>query len=477
MLKPRPADATATRWLADALRSEILCGSLGPGARLPSTRELSAQYQLSRGTVVNVFEQLRSEGYLVGSVGSGTRVSAILPDDLLRPFRDEPSAPPAPPARVFAKFSTRVSLFNAVSTRPMRAFRACQPALDLFPIDLWTQVASRRLRRATVADLLGTEPFGYLPLREAIADYLRTSRGVQCTAEQVAVVSGMQEALDLVTRLVLDPGDRVAVEEPTYNGAIRVFEAVGAKVVSIPTDDEGITVGGARWRNVKLAYVTPAHQYPLGMGMSLCRRLELLEWARLHGAMLFEDDYDAEYRYRGHPVPALQGLDRHGVVFFSGTFSKVLFPALRLGYLVVPEDLIDRVTMAKSVVTRHAPLLDQATVADFISEGHFGRHLRRMREVYAERLGTLLESGRQELAGLLDISDIEAGLQTVGYIVGAQTGLEVEQGALKHDVEVTSLSRFARGALPREGIQLGFAAVDVPEIRRGVTGLARVLGA
>lgn len=476
VLLPRPAGAPATRWLADALRREILCGSLGPGARLPSTRELAALYQLSRGTVVKVFEQLRSEGYLVGSVGSGTRVNAVLPDELLRPFPDaKPAAPVRPPVRSLAKFSNRLSLFTGYSPRPMRAFRACQPALDLFPIDLWAQVASRRLRRATVSDLLGTEPFGYLPLREGIADYLRTSRGVVCSAEQIAVVSGMQEALDLVTRLVLDPGDRVAVEEPTYGGATRVFEAAGAMVVSIPTDDEGITLGSNRWRNVKLAYVTPAHQYPLGVGMSLPRRLALLEWAHQSRALIFEDDYDAEYRYRGRPLPALQGLDRNGVVFFCGTFSKVLFPSLRLGYLVVPTDLVERVRMAKSVATRHAPLLDQATVADFISEGHFGRHLRRMREVYAERLNALLEAGRAELTGLMEISEIDAGLQTVGWILGKQSGVAVEEGLRQRDVESQALSRFARGTLGREGLQLGFAAVDVKEIRRGVKELARVL--
>jgi GntR family transcriptional regulator/MocR family aminotransferase len=472
-LTPRPPGATATRWLYDALRTEILEGRLRPGARLPATRDLAAQYGLSRGTVVNAFDALRSEGYVVGRVGSGTRVNAVLPEDLLQTSRAPGHQPaPLPPrARRLAGFASQVALFRGYEPRALRAFRANQPALDLFPTRRWAQVAARRMRRATTAQLLGTEPLGYRPLREVVADYLRTSRGVRCEPAQVAIVSGAQEALDLVARLVLDPGDRVCIEEPGYPGAARVFEAVGATIVSAPVDGEGVTLGRRRWRGVRLAYVTPAHQFPLGIAMSLPRRLALLEWARAAGALIFEDDYDAEYRYAGRPVPALQGLDRHGVVCFSGTFSKVLFPSLRLGYLVVPPDLVDRVAAAKSIISRHAPLLDQALLCDFIADGHFGRHIRRMREVYAARLDVLLSEGRARLGGLLEISDVEAGLQTVGWLSGGLTGIEAEQAAAERGVEVTSLSRYARAPLLREGLQLGFAAVDAAEIRRGAREL------
>lgn len=220
---------------------------------------------------------------------------------------------------------------------------------------------------------------------------------------------------------------------------------------------------------------TPAHQFPLGIGMSVPRRLALLEWARAAGAVIFEDDYDSEYRYSGRPVPALQGLDRHGMVCFCGTFSKVLFPSLRLGYLVVPPDLVDRVAAAKSVISRHAPLLDQAVLCDFIADGHFGRHIRRMREVYAARRGVLLSEGRARLGGLLEISDVEAGLQTVGWLSGGLTGVEAERAAAKRGVEVISLSSYAVATLPREGLQLGFAPVDEKEIRRGVRELGVAL--
>lgn len=476
-LVPRPPDTPATRWLCDALRNQILEGRLRPGARLPATRDLAAQYGLSRGTVVTAFEQLRSEGYVVGSVGSGTRVNAVLPEDLLHapPTVGRRPAPLAHPARRFTAFARKVDLWRGYEPRAIRAFRGNQPALDLFPTTLWSQVTGRRLRRATTALLLGSEPLGYRPLQEVVADYLRTSRGVRCESGQVAIVSGVQEAIHLVARLVLGSGDRVAIEDPGYPGAARVFEAVGAAVIPIPVDAEGIAVSGRRWRGVRLAYVTPAHQFPLGIGMSLPRRLALLEWARATGALILEDDYDAEYRYSGRPMPALQGLDRHGVVCFCGTFSKVLFPSLRLGYLVVPPDLVDRVAAAKSVISRHAPLLDQAVLCDFIADGHFGRHIRRMREVYAARRGVLLSETRARLGGLVEISAVEAGLQTVGWLHGGSTGIEAERAAAERGVEVVPLSRYAREPLPREGLQLGFAPVDEVEIRRGVRELAVAL--
>ncbi|HSY82123.1 MAG TPA: PLP-dependent aminotransferase family protein, partial [Gemmatimonadaceae bacterium] len=407
-------------------------------------------------------------------IGSGTRVSEVLPDDLLQTGPSEP-VQKARPRRVLSSYGRRVGLFPAYRTRPIRAFRADQPALDLFPTTLWAQLAARRLRRATTSLLLGTSPMGYAPLREAVADYVRTARGVQCTADQIAIVSGVQEALDLVTRLFVDPLDRVCMEDPGYPGAALAFEARGARVVGLSVDDEGMTVprGDAR-----LVYVTPGHQFPLGISMSLRRRLALLEWASGSGAMILEDDYDSEYRYSGRPVPALQGLDRRGIVLFAGSFSKVLFPSLRLGYLVVPSDLVDVVTATLSITSRHAPLIDQAILADFLVEGHFARHVRRMREVYAERLAVLMESARAHLAGLLAISGLEAGLQTAAWVADGIDAQVAARAAAERDVEVTPLAWYTRGRRPRvtrQGLHLGFAAVDVPEIRRGVRDLARAL--
>jgi GntR family transcriptional regulator/MocR family aminotransferase len=477
VLPLRNSGTSVNRWLYGALRAEILEGRLRPGARLPATRDLARQYGLARGTIVNVFEQLRSEGYVDGSVGSGTYVSKILPDELLQvPHEDGPGLPAQRKQRSkVSDYAGRVHLFPNLEVRPSRAFRANIPALDLFPTTLWAQVAARRLRRVSTNLLLGCGPMGYPSLRQAVASYLSTSRGVKCVPEQVAIISGVQEALDLAVRLFLNPGDRVCMENPGYPGAAIAFKAGGAKVSAIRLDDEGMQVQDASMRRARLVYVTPGHQFPVGVTMTLARRLRLLEWAGKSGALILEDDYDSEYRYSGRPVPALQGLDRHGLVLFTGSFSKVLFPSLRLGYLVVPPNLVDYVSATLSVTSRHAPLLEQAVLCDFITEGHFGRHLRRMREVYAERLSVLLECAQQSLTGLLEISGVEAGLQTAGWLSGGIDSELAAAAASKRDVEVTPLSCYSHGRMAREGLQLGFAAVDGKEIRRGVLELAIAL--
>jgi GntR family transcriptional regulator / MocR family aminotransferase len=480
-LPPRDPRISAYRWLYSALRSAILEGRLHPGARLPATRDLATQYRLSRGTIVNSVEQLKSEGYVQARTGSGTYVSNTLPDELLQ-VRSNAKPPLLPRqqqqrsrAQKFSVYAKRVHLFPNYAPRPTRAFRSNLPALDLFPTTQWAQVAARRLRKVSTNFLMGCDPLGYLPLRQAVADYLSTSRGVNCTADQIAIVSGAQEVFDLVARLFLNPGDRVCMENPGYTGAAAVFQSLGAKISYVSLDEEGMKLGEFTLRGVRLVYVTPGHQFPLGITMSLPRRLQLLESARKFGALILEDDYDSEFRYAGRPVPALQGLDRHGLVLFTGSFSKVLFPSLRLGYLVLPTDFADRVSATLSITHRHAPLMEQAVLCDFITAGHFGRHLRRMRQIYAERLNVLLHSARQNLSGVLEISGIEAGLQTVGWL---QRGINAESAAAaaaKRNVEVTPISIYSHGNVASTGLQLGFAAIDAKEIRRGVQDLALAL--
>src|SRR5579863_452438 len=480
-LPPRKAKTTAQQWLYHAIRSEILRGWLRPGARLPSSRDLGRQYKLARGTIVNAFDQLASEGYLTGSVGSGTYVNRVLPDGLLQVRKRAGLAEAARPTenpRV-SDYAIRARLFRCYEDRPVRAFRPNLPALDMFPIEIWTAITSRCLRRISLRNLMGCDPLGFLPLREAIADYLTGSRGVRCTAEQIAIVSGVQEALDLTARLLLNPGDQVCVEDPGYDGAVQVFQSLGAKVCRIPVDDDGMTVARLPERGVRLLYVTPGHQFPIGTTMSLARRLELVAWARKSGAVLFEDDYDSEYRFSGRPIPALQGLAAEnydqGRVLYAGSFSKVLFPALRLGYVVVPERLVEHFRAALSLTVRHAPLIEQLVLSEFIAQGHFGRHLRRMREIYAERLSTLLAEAESRLAGLLEISGVEAGLQTVGWLTEHLQAEVVATAAAKLGVEAIPLSRYSHRAKYREGLQLGFAALRLPEIRRGVRDLGTAL--
>jgi GntR family transcriptional regulator/MocR family aminotransferase len=477
LLPPREAKTPAYRWLYAALRADILAGRLRPGSRLPATRDLAGQYRLSRGTVLTAFEELKAEGYLHGSRGSGTYVSSVLPEHLLQVTteRGQQRSTKKPRPRPLSVYGLRVQLFPNLESRPTRAFRANLPALDLFPTRIWTRLAERRLRHLSIPQLLGCETLGYLPLRTAIADHLNASRGTQCKPEQVMIVSGTQEALDLAGRMILDPGDNVCLEEPGYPGAAMAFEALGAKLSPVLVDQEGMQLPATRTPKAKLVYVTPGHQFPLGVTMSLARRLQLLDWADRSRALIFEDDYDSEFRYSGRPVPALQGLDRQGLVLFAGSFSKVLFPALRIGYLVLPSDLVESFAAAKSVLNRHAPPFEQTVLCDFIAEGHFERHLRRMREVYAERLSTLMESARRRLAGLLELSDVEAGLQTVGWLRQGIDSKAARRAAEQRRVEVIPLRVYSRMPIERQGLQMGFAAVNPQEIKRGVHQLAVAL--
>jgi GntR family transcriptional regulator / MocR family aminotransferase len=497
VLRPRGPAYPTYRQLYAALRDAILDGRLRPGVKLPSTRELADRYSLARGTIVIAFEQLKSEGYLSGRVGSGTYVSEVLPEALLHAGYASASAGAGarggtragtrvrktgarPRQRRLSDVAKRAVAFKPSLVPASHAFRANQPALDLFPTTLWAQVAGRRLRRASTTLLKGCPPCGYPPLQQALADYLGASRGVICAPEQIAIVSGVQEAIDLTARLVLNPGDVVCFEDPGYMAAARAFAAAGASMMHVPLDDEGMTVprrsrshvrGG---RDARLAYVTPAHQFPMGMTMSLARRLALLHWARRTGALIFEDDYDSEYRFAGTPVPALQSLDRDGCVLFAGSFSKVLFPSLRIGYLVVPPDLVDRVEAIKSLANRHSPVIDQAVLCDFMTEGHFGRHVRRMREVYADRLTALLRAVRGELGDHVEVSPVEAGLQTPVTFRRDIDGVAMREAAARRGVEVFELSRYGARPLARDGLLLGFASVDAAEIRRGVKELAAI---
>ena len=471
-LPPRPLDTPAYVWLYREIRAHIVNGRLEPGRRLPSTRDLAGQYDLSRGTAVTAFEMLLAEGYLESASGSGTRVSDALP--AVRPGgRAQNKGVGSPPRRLSAA-AHRVTPFRQHDSASQSAFRANQPALDLFPAKDWAKAAMRTLRHAPGSLLVGGDPRGYQPLRSAIAEYLAVSRGVLCDADRIVVVSGMQEALALTATVLVNAGDRVHLEDPGYVGAARVMRTLGARLESVAVDEDGAQVPSTRTQ-ATLAYLTPAHQFPLAVSMTMARRQQWLAWARTTGAVIFEDDYDSEFRYAGHPVSALQGLDRDGVVVFAGSFSKVLCPSLRVGYLVLPPDLVEPFSATLSVMSRHASPMSQAILARFIDEGHFARHLRRMRDVYAERHAALIDSARRWLKGRLDVRAVNAGLQTVGWLPRGYDGVDVAKRAAEHDVEVVPLARHARSPLQRDGVQMGFAAVPPDEIARGVQVLAGVL--
>ncbi len=467
-------------WLRNSLREEILGGRLSPGSRLPASRDFARQYHLSRGTILVAMDELRAEGYLEGRMGSGMYVSSIVPEHLL-PSQSQSNTALGKEAgstiqgkQHLSAFAARVQPFSLPGCVDSLAFRTNLPALDLFPAALWAQVMARRIRSASTRLLLGCGAQGYRPLREAVANYARSSRGVSCAADQVVIVSGIQEGLDLAARLLLNPGDKVLVEDPGYQGAYAAFRSAGARLVSAPLDAEGAAPKESDLRNCRLLYVTPGHQYPMGITMSLRRRLELLACAQKYETAIFEDDYDSEFRFSGRPVPAMQGLDRGGRVIFAGSFNKVMFPSLRLGYLILPQNLVEVFARTKAQTTRHHPLLDQAALCDFIDQGHFGRHLRRMRKTYEERLAVLLECARMDLGEYLEISNVEAGLQTIGLLHNNISAEAVARRAAVEKIDVVPLSRYCHSASVAEGLQIGFAAVNEKEIKAGVLKLASI---
>jgi GntR family transcriptional regulator / MocR family aminotransferase len=449
--------------VCESIRRAILDGVLHPGTRLPSSRALAADLGISRTTTVLAFDQLAAEGYLTAKSGSGTFVTLELPDD-----RPRPRIAPLGLAQRHPPISRR-GLALAATPRsalkiggPPRPFRIGTPALDRFPIHLWTRVVSRRLKSVTLAQLDYGDAAGLLSLREAIAGHVCRARGTSCVADQVVIVSGAQHGLELICRLLLDPGDVAWMEEPGYPGARGALVAAGARIRPIPVDGQGLNVeiGARRAGDARLVYVTPSHQFPLGVPMSLPRRLALLAWARDARAWVIEDDYDSEFRYGTRPIPCLHGLDVDGRVIYVGSFSKTMFPALRLGFLIVPPDLRDVVLASRRAADIHRPTLDQAVMADFMTGGHFERHLRRMRTEYAARLEALAHGVARHCQGALRLRTVTTGLHAVADLEDVDDGL-VFREAMARGVELMPLSAYCCGAPTpaTNGLVLGFAAV------------------
>ena len=469
------------RQLYAGLRNAILNGQLASGTQLPSTRALASELGFARGTILNAYEQLLAEGYVEGEMGGGTYVARELPDELLQ--AQSVQAVPLQQDRNSRSLSKRgiamASTANAspYDLSPVHVFRPGLAALDEFPLKIWSQITSRHARQRSYDLLNYGDPAGFMPLRKSIAAYLGSVRAVKCEPEQVIIVTGSQQALDLSARVLLDPGDDVLIEDPCYPGAKGALLGAGAHLIPIPVDKEGICITPEMVRSTaaRMAYVTPSHQYPLGVTMSLSRRLALLEWARRADAWILEDDYDSEFRYKGRPLAALQGLDTSRRVIYIGTFSKVLFPALRVGYMVVPPDLVDGFVAARTTIDLHPPTLGQVILTDFLDEGHFGRHIRRMRELYTVRQAALVSAVEEELKGLLEANASEAGMYLIGWLLGDLNDQRASETAAAYGIEAPPLSTFRIEPGSSQGLLLGYTAFTEDEIRRGVKRLAEAL--
>ncbi|MCF8466918.1 MAG: PLP-dependent aminotransferase family protein [Sneathiella sp.] len=460
-----------------ALRQAILDGRLKPDTRLPSSRSLAADLKVSRNTVLNAYDQLMAEGYLVSRIGAGSYVSDQLPDDLLQ-RKGSGSVSGTPKRDIY--LSRMAMPFKGKSLQ--RQYRGLPfspglPALEEFPFEDWARLLARHWRRPKREFLVDNPVGGAQILREAIATHLGQTRAVRCHAGQVIVLSGSQQAIHLVVRAFAEPGDAIWMEEPGYPGIRDAIIAAGAAPISVAVDDEGFSLERARKiaPDARLACISPSHQYPLGQTMSLSRRLELLQWAKDNSRFILEDDYDSEYRYAGRPLSSLQGLDDDNRVLYVGTMSKVMFSGLRVGYMVVPEDLVDVFLALRRTIDSHSPAAPEAALADFISEGYLASHIRRMRLLYEQRQLCLLRLLEEKLGGILDVSPQESGMHIVAFLPKSIPDREVEKAAAEQGMLVRALSGFYNLPTDQNGLILGFAGTAEKEMPQLVDKLARII--
>lgn len=480
----RSAPSPLYRQIYHNVQQLILTGRLAPGTKLPSIRALASELSVSRNTIVSALDQLTVEGYLEARVGAGTFVSRTLPDPQLRvdPRTLEMPKPKPHAGRLSARGEAVSRLLDASPSQPLTispvgAFSIQGPDLEHFPWKTWQRLSGRVSRRAA-RKLFGYQrDLGYGPLREVLAEHLTLTRGLHCSSDQILIVSGSQEAIFLTANVLLDPGDQAWLEDPGYPGTRRALTAAGADMLPVQVDGEGMQVAWARRHhpNARLACITPSHEFPLGVTLSLRRRLDLLEWADSASAWILEDDYDSEYRYEGRPLQALQGLNGGQRVIYAGTFSKVLFPGLRLGYVVAPPQLVQGFVAARTAVDLHPSTLTQAILAEFIERGHFWRHVRRMRKRYAERCEALVAALREELGAEVSLGPHDSGMHLILWLSQNSSDRAVARRAADLEVECLPVSTFVHGRAQRPGLVLGFGTLAVEDIRPAVERLVQAI--
>jgi GntR family transcriptional regulator/MocR family aminotransferase len=470
----RKASDPLHKQVYEGFRMAIIRGNLRPGQRVPSSRTLVEELGISRIPVLNAYAQLLAEGYFESRKGAGTFVSNALPESLTickdkAPQSAQAGSGPRPVAR-------RGLLLSA--ERPpwaggWGAFSVHQPAFDRFPFQIWSSIILRHCRSPRLNAIHNVDPLGTETFREAICSYLRTARAVHCEPHQVMVVSGSQQALEIAARVLLGKGSALWVEDPGYRLARNVFEGAGCRLIPVPVDEDGlvVSIGIKRCPKARAVYVTPSHQYPLGATMSAGRRMQLLNWAQSAGSWIIEDDYDSEYRFESAPISSLQGLDRNARVIYIGTFSKVLFPSLRLGYIVIPEDLVDHFAAVRSVMDIFPPYLYQEAITDFMREGHFARHIRKMRLLYGERRTALVNGIRDQLGPEFEIHGTQAGMHLALTLPRGLSDLEIAHKAAAKGIWLWPLSPSYLTKSPRQGLILGFGNTSVEDMPRAVSQL------
>ncbi len=441
-----------------AFRDAILNGQMLPGARLPATRALAQHYGVSRNTIIQAYDQLASEGYFETRHGSGTYVANELPENFVL-SRQYPAM-----RKSASKAKPSARLWN--TGRPPQTFQIGVPDMERFPTEIWLKLYAKHLRSSPYSLVNYDFEDGYPPLRNAIASYLNTRKGVQCSSEQILILPGSQQAQELVVRSLLQPGDQAWIEDPCYRGTRSALRQNGIKAIPVPLDQNGLDVSYGLKKATKagLAIITPSHQYPIGCSMPIGRRLELLQWAKDSNSWILEDDYDSEYRYRGKPIPAMQGIDEGNRVLYMGTFSKCLFPDIRIGYLVAPFSALEALKEMQAATGSYPPIAMQATLAAFIHEGHFERHIRRMRDRYSKLYYSLIEALEKNCSDYLTIGPREGGMHVTILLKDPSKAATIQKEASDQGILLHPISKYASSKNSAQGFLLGFCCFEEKQL-------------